>query len=297
MPTVLGARADSAPLGPAPPASAAGHATSALGARGGGGAGGAGEGGGAGEIAEAKAGEAYRRSAPIGPSLPPAPFVDTANLPTDPDDDVPVTPMSAADLPPAYSLKVAVGLKQVLVEITVTPHTVWEAAKCAACDAAGSLDPTIHRLLFRGREMRADDTMAAMGVKPSVKLMLLETEASKMAKARAAAAAQMEEARLARQQHFAQQQQQGPPKPLPSPPVDPAERTAREVAVCMATVDVLQKDLEALEQRTADAEAAEAGGGAAVGVAVAPPDIKDFLHMVRARRCLFFRIQGLQCAA
>jgi hypothetical protein len=59
----------------------------------------------------------------------------------------------------------------------VTPHTTWEAAKILTCEFhGGNLDPGIHRLLFRGRERRPDETMAALGVKPGVKLMLLETE-------------------------------------------------------------------------------------------------------------------------
>lgn len=86
----------------------------------------------------------------IGPSLPPqagrSAAADAA-ADEDEDDDTPVTPMSASALPAAYAVKVAVGLKQELVEIAVTPHTAWEAAKqmaCAATSEAGAgLDPAV----------------------------------------------------------------------------------------------------------------------------------------------------------
>ena len=55
-------------------------------------------------------------------------------------------------VPPPMRLRVAVGLKQAMVEIDAYPDTTWESAKLEACAAAGDLDATAHRLLFRGRE-------------------------------------------------------------------------------------------------------------------------------------------------
>lgn len=93
-----------------------------------------------------------RRSVPIGPALPlDADTHRSADRFAPDDDDDTTTPMAAADLPAEYAVKVAVGLKQDVVEIAVTPRTHWGAAKQLACAAAGELDPDTHRLLFRGR--------------------------------------------------------------------------------------------------------------------------------------------------
>ena len=53
----------------------------------------------------------------------------------------------------ATTYRVAVGLLKSDPEVTITlpPDADWDAAKRAACEAAGA-DPTTHRLLFRGRE-------------------------------------------------------------------------------------------------------------------------------------------------
>ena len=103
---------------------------------------------------------------------------------------------------PPTRLRVAVGLKQDMVEIDAYPDTTWESAKLEACVAAGDLDATTHRLLFRGREPAPEDTVGGLGVKPTAKLMLLETEASKRARARQQQEAQMEEMRRARAAEF-----------------------------------------------------------------------------------------------
>ena len=97
---------------------------------------------------------------------------------------------------PPTRLRVAVGLKQDMVEIDAYPDTTWESAKLEACVAAGDLDATTHRLLFRGREPAPEDTVGGLGVKPTAKLMLLETEASKRARARQQQEAQMEDCLL-----------------------------------------------------------------------------------------------------
>jgi len=47
------------------------------------------------------------------------------------------------------------GLKQQGVEIAVTPSTAFDAAKTLACAAAGDLDESIHRLLFRGKGLHS----------------------------------------------------------------------------------------------------------------------------------------------
>lgn len=105
-----------------------------------------------GEAASAQKAARHRRSLQsvpiIGPSLPP-PTGHSAAAAADDDDaeDAPATPMSASELPASYAIKVAVGLKQELVEIAVTPHTTWETAKQLACAAASGgsagLDPAV----------------------------------------------------------------------------------------------------------------------------------------------------------
>ncbi len=65
-------------------------------------------------------------------------------------------------------------------------------------------DRAIHRLLYRGRQPSLSDTMSGLGVKPTAKLMLLETEVSKRERAQAAQALQMEEMRQARAKDFSE---------------------------------------------------------------------------------------------
>ena len=218
----------------------------------------------------------------IGPSLPSDNA--TAGLEADAEECPSIDPMARVDLPAAFALKVAVGLKQEVVNISVGPHTTWDAAKELACVAAGGLDKNAHRLLFRGRDRHPDETMEGLGVKPSTKLLLIETEESKQTKARMASEAQMEEARLARQQQFAQQQQRrkvgatpdpGPtPSPPPRPPADPVERTKSDVAACEAKVNDLQRELQDLERRTN----ACSGVAGAIG-GTTPPKEQEYLYM------------------
>ena len=162
--------------------------------------------------------------------------------------------------PPPTRLRVAVGLKQEMVEIDAYPDTTWESAKLEACAAAGDLDATTHRLLFRGREPAPEDTVGGLGVKPTAKLMLLETEASKRERARQQQEAQMEDMRRARAAEFSAKNA-----------TDPVERSLSALAERAKGADALERDLEALERAVSQSSgAAGALGGHAA------PDEKAF---------------------
>ena len=170
--------------------------------------------------------------------------------------------------PPPTRLRVAVGLKQEMVEIDAYPDTTWESAKLEACAAAGDLDATTHRLLFRGREPAPEDTVGGLGVKPTAKLMLLETEASKRERARQQQEAQMEDMRRARAAEFSAKNA-----------TDPVERSLSALAERTKGADALERDLEALERAVTVSSGA---AGALGGHAAAPPDGKAFIAFVDA---------------
>ena len=170
--------------------------------------------------------------------------------------------------PPPTRLRVAVGLKQEMVEIDAYPDTTWESAKLEACAAAGDLDATTHRLLFRGREPAPEDTVGGLGVKPTAKLMLLETEASKRERARQQQEVQMEELRRSRAAEFSAKNA-----------TDPVERSLSALAERTKGADALERDLEALERAVTVSSGA---AGALGGHAAAPPDGKAFIAFVDA---------------
>ena len=178
-------------------------------------------------------------------------------------------------VPPPMRLRVAVGLKQAMVEIDAFPDTTWESAKLEACAAAGDLDATAHRLLFRGREPAPEDTVGGLGVKPTAKLMLLETEASKRERARQQQEAQMEEMRRARAAEFSSSARGGKGEALgssrPNATEDPIERSRSALTERTARADALARDLEALERSVA----ASSGAAGALG-GHAAPDEKAF---------------------
>ena len=185
-------------------------------------------------------------------------------------------------VPPPMRLRVAVGLKQAMVEIEAYPDTTWESAKLEACAAAGDLDATAHRLLFRGREPAPEDTVGGLGVKPTAKLMLLETEASKRERARQQQETQMEEMRRARAAEFSSSARGGKGEALgssrsgaadagPNTTEDPIERSRSVLTERTARADALARDLEALERSVA----ASSGAAGALG-GHAAPDEKAF---------------------
>ena len=194
---------------------------------------------------------------------------------------------------PPTRLRVAVGLKQDMVEIDAYPDTTWESAKLEACVEAGDLDATTHRLLFRGREPAPEDTVGGLGVKPTAKLMLLETEASKRARARQQQEAQMEEMRRARAAEFSsssrggneRHQLVGSPgagetktKTNETNATDPVARSRSALAERAARADALERDLEALEMAVAASSASSAGAAGAR----APPEEKAFVAFADA---------------
>ena len=172
---------------------------------------------------------------------------------------------------PPTRLRVAVELKQDMVEIDAYPDTTWESAKLEACVAAGDLDATTHRLLFRGREPAPEDTVGGLGVKPTAKLMLLETEASKRARAQQQEA-QMEEMRRARAAEFSSSsrggnQHAGETKTKTTTnetnATDPVARSLSALAERAERADALERDLEALEMAVAASSASSAGAAGA----------------------------------
>jgi Tfp pilus assembly protein PilV len=188
---------------------------------------------------------------------------------------------------PPTRLRVAVGLKQDMVEIDAYPDTTWESAKLEACVAAGDLDATTHRLLFRGREPAPEDTVGGLGVKPTAKLMLLETEASKRARARQQQEAQMEEMRRARAAEFSSSsrggnQHAGETKTKTTTnetnATDPVARSLSALAERAERADALERDLEALEMAVAASSASSAGAAGAR----APPEEKAFVAFADA---------------
>ena len=69
--------------------------------------------------------------------------------------------------PGSYVLCVQCGATRTddnVVEIRVELDTTWEDAKAMACAARG-VDPSTHRLLFRGKERRDWETMFEAGVR------------------------------------------------------------------------------------------------------------------------------------
>ena len=190
----------------------------------------------------------------------------------------------------ATTYRVAVGLLKSDPEVTITlpSDADWDAAKRAACEAAGA-DPTTHRLLFRGREPPPADTLADLGVRPTAKLVLLETEASKRDRARVAAEAAAEDARLARQRDFQNRARTNPDGDAPGR-TPPSESRASEsnrtrpsdpAAVARATVSATEAKLCALEEEVAAAErrAAAASGVAGAMDPTPPPDDRTFLYL------------------
>ena len=212
---------------------------------------------------------------------------------------------------PPTRLRVAVGLKQDMVEIDAYPDTTWESAKLEACVEAGDLDATTHRLLFRGREPAPEDTVGGLGVKPTAKLMLLETEASKRARARQQQEAQMEEMRRARAAEFSsssrggneRHQLVGSPgagetktKTNETNATDPVARSRSALAERDARADALERDLEALEMAVAPEEKAlvafaDACEKAVIGCDDVATHGDDRTRA--ARKALVTRLQGL----
>ena len=179
-------------------------------------------------------------------------------------------------------LKVAVGLKQELIEIEAYPDTTWENATRLACALAGGLDPAIHRLLYRGRQPSLSDTMSGLGVKPTAKLMLLETEVSKRERAQAAQALQMEEMRQARAKDFSEKNRMETEieknrieidgngnDATDASPADPVETSEKLLKDRTAFVDELERELFRLERNVQ--EAMDDGAGASI------PSVKPFL--------------------
>ena len=206
---------------------------------------------------------------------------------------------------PPTRLRVAVGLKQDMVEIDAYPDTTWESAKLAACVEAGDLNATTHRLLFRGREPAPEDTVGGLGVKPTAKLMLLETEASKRARARQQQEAQMEEMRLARAAEFSSSSRTGnqqhrlvgsKTKTNETNATDPVARSRSALAERDARADALERDLEALEMAVAPEEKAlvafaDACEKAVIGCDDVATHGDDRTRA--ARKALVTRLQGL----
>ena len=206
---------------------------------------------------------------------------------------------------PPTRLRVAVGLKQDMVEIDAYPDTTWESAKLEACAAAGDLDATAHRLLFRGREPAPEDTVGGLGVKPTAKLMLLETEASKRARARQQQEAQMEEMRRARAAEFSSSsrggnQHAGETKTKTTTnetnATDPVARSLSALAERAERADALERDLEALEMAVAPEEKAlvafaDACEKAVIGCDDVATHGDDRTRA--ARKALVTRLQGL----
>ena len=200
---------------------------------------------------------------------------------------------------PPTRLRVAVGLKQDMVEIDAYPDTTWESAKLAACVEAGDLNATTHRLLFRGREPAPEDTVGGLGVKPTAKLMLLETEASKRARARQQQEAQMEEMRRARAAEFSSSSQirnqqhqvvvsrhgadETKTKTNETNATDQlVARSRSALAERAARADALERDLEALEMAVAASSASSAGAAGARARERAPPEEKAFVAFADA---------------
>jgi hypothetical protein len=191
---------------------------------------------------------------------------------------------------PPTRLRVAVGLKQDMVEIDAYPDTTWESAKLEACVEAGDLDATTHRLLFRGREPAPEDTVGGLGVKPTAKLMLLETEASKRARARQQQEAQMEEMRRARAAEFSSSSRGGnqhagetktKSRTNETNATDPVALSRSALAERAARADALERDLEALETAVAASSASSAGAAGARALR-APPEEKAFVAFADA---------------
>ena len=179
-------------------------------------------------------------------------------------------------------LKVAVGLKQELIEIEAHPDTTWENATRLACALAGGLDSAIYRLLYRGRQPSLSDTMSGLGVKPTAKLMLLETEVSKRERAQAAQALQMEEMRQARAKDFSEKNRMemeieknrieidgDGDDATDASPADPVETSEKLLKDRTAFVDELERELFRLERNVQ--EAMDDGAGASI------PSVKPFL--------------------
>ena len=192
---------------------------------------------------------------------------------------------------PPTRLRVAVGLKQDMVEIDAYPDTTWESAKLSACVQAGDLNATTHRLLFRGREPAPEDTMGGLGVKPTAKLMLLETEASKRARARQQQEAQMEEMRRARAAEFSSSSRGGnqhagetktKSRTNETNATDPVARSRSALAERAARADALERDLDALEMAVAASSASSAGAAGARARERAPPEEKAFVAFADA---------------
>ena len=194
---------------------------------------------------------------------------------------------------PPTRLRVAVGLKQDMVEIDAYPDTTGESAKLAACVEAGDLNATTHRLLFRGREPAPEDTVGGLGVKPTAKLMLLETEASKRARARQQQEAQMEEMRRARAAEFSSSSRIGNQHGSPGAGETKTKtnetnatdqlvaRSRSALAERAARADALERDLEALEMAVA-ASSASSAGAAGARAPRAPPEEKAFVAFADA---------------
>ena len=210
-------------------------------------------------------------------------------------------------VPPPMRLRVAVGLKQAMVEIDAYPDSTWESAKLEACAAAGDLDATAHRLLFRGREPAPEDTVGGLGVKPTAKLMLLETEASKRERARQQQETQMGEMRRARAAEFSSSARGGKGEALgssrsgaadagPNATEDPIERSRSVLTERTARADALARDLEALEMAVAPEEKAlvafaDACEKAVIGCDDVATHGDDRTRA--ARKALVTRLQGL----
>ena len=185
-----------------------------------------------------------------------------------------------------------------MVEIDAYPDTTWESAKLEACVAAGDLDATTHRLLFRGREPAPEDTVGGLGVKPTAKLMLLETEASKRARARQQQEAQMEEMRRARAAEFSSSsrggnQHAGETKTKTTTnetnATDPVARSRSALAERAARADALERDPEALEMAVVASSASSAGAAGArsaggKGVGRLCGCVREGGHRLRRRR-------------
>lgn len=212
----------------------------------------------------------------------------------------------------ATTYRVAVGLlkSDPAVTIALDPEsTDWDAAKRLACEAAGA-DPTTHRLLFRGREPPAAETLADLGVRPTAKLVLLETEASKRDRARVAAEAAAEDARLARQRDF---QTQTRARTHPDGDADASERTppsesrasasnrtrpSDPAAAARASLAAAYAQLRALEEEVASAErrVAAASGVAGAMDPTPPPDDRTFLYLADRLEKVMVTLDGVDAS-
>lgn len=200
----------------------------------------------------------------------------------------------------ATTYRVAVGLlkSDPVVTIALDPDaTDWDAAKRAACEAAGA-DPTTHRLLFRGREPPPAETLADLGVRPTAKLVLLETEASKRDRARVAAEAAAEDARLARQRDF---QTQTRARTHPDGDADASERTPpseSRASASNASLAATNAQLRALEEEVAAAErrVAAASGVAGAMDPTPPPDDQTFLYLADRLEKAMVSLDGVDAA-